>query len=84
MTVHSKNAIVPFDMGQNIEKASIRAFSGLSINLSAGWFGATLIIPAIQTPGQQQDVLALFFNIVLGILALLITIYLERKYLQYE
>lgn len=49
----------------------IHILSDLFVNLSAGWFGAALII-SIYTKGSEKiDLFALSFNLFFGILSLI-------------
>ncbi|OGY31209.1 MAG: hypothetical protein A3C02_04815 [Candidatus Andersenbacteria bacterium RIFCSPHIGHO2_02_FULL_45_11] len=42
------------------------------LNLSAGWFGAAVIIPAIQPRGVKSNIRYRLFDILFGFIALVI------------
>ncbi|OGK09992.1 hypothetical protein A2767_07795 [Candidatus Roizmanbacteria bacterium RIFCSPHIGHO2_01_FULL_35_10] len=50
-------------------------FSDLFINLSAGWFGAVLILPATTKLLKKVNWLIMFGNIIFAILTLLVAYY---------
>lgn len=64
---------------QRIKRASLRALSGLSINLSAGWFALAFITPNIVDISGALDILRLTYDLLFGILFLVITIFIEFK-----
>jgi hypothetical protein len=54
--------------------------SDLFINLSAGWFGAILILPGIWTSNDLQGNLIRFFvNAVYGITCFYLSFYLKER-----
>lgn len=57
----------------------LKAYSGLSINLSAGYFAAVFIVQGIEQTQYQARFLILTLNIVLGIVFLLLTVWCERR-----
>lgn len=57
----------------------LKAFSGLSINISAGWLIAPFIGTNISFPDNLGSLIVLIADIILGILFLLITVWCERK-----
>lgn len=57
----------------------LRALSGLSINISAAWFANAFIGPNISLPRNTAEIFSLTLSLVLGIVFLLITVWLERK-----
>ena len=54
------------------------ALSDLLIDLSAGWFGAAIILP-LYTKKSKIKLRALIFNVLSGILALLTSIALRSS-----
>lgn len=46
--------------------------SDLFVNLSAGWFGAALILSIYARDGQKIDWSALIFNLFFGMLSLVV------------
>ena len=57
----------------------ISSLADLFINLSAGWFGAAIILPvAVKRPNYKPR--ALIINIEFGILSLLISVVLRSYY----
>lgn len=65
-------------MQRFLTKPWLRAFSGLSINISAGWFGVAFIGPNVSFPSTLWEILVLTWNITLGIIFLLLTVFIER------
>lgn len=57
----------------------LNIFSQLFINLAAGWFGVVLIIPGITKLDSLDDILWLLRNLLFGILAVWVSIILNRK-----
>lgn len=57
----------------------IKAFSGLSINISAAWFAVPFIGPSISFPNDKSDFLVLTSDIGFGIVFLLLTVWCEGK-----
>lgn len=55
----------------------LQAVSDLFINLSAGWFGAALIVP-LYTKKPKFKPWVLTINLLLGIVALLLAIFLRN------
>ncbi|OGK09341.1 hypothetical protein A2767_03860 [Candidatus Roizmanbacteria bacterium RIFCSPHIGHO2_01_FULL_35_10] len=66
-------------MNKKLRKAILRALAGLSINLSAGWFGAAFITPNIADISEVTNILRLIYDVFLGIIFLGITIFIENK-----
>ena len=66
-------------MKQNRYRPWLRAFSGLSINLSAAWLAAPVIGPNVSLPKSIWDFLILTLNIILAIVFLLLSVWCERK-----
>ena len=64
---------------KRLTKPWLKAFSGLSINISAGWFAILLIGPSVAFPDTGPEILALIRSIVNGIIYLLITVVLEQE-----
>jgi len=60
-------------------KSYIKALSGLSINLSAAWFGLAVVTPNFAALSRLETLIALTKDIGLGILFLLLTIRLEEE-----
>lgn len=52
--------------------------SDLCINLSAGWFGAMFIVPTLSEKPLQTNIPLLIFDLVLGIVFLVISYKLRR------
>lgn len=63
------------------KKAILKALSGLTINLSAGWFGAFVISPNFSPIVGIKEILLLTYDVMFGILFLYLGIKLERKLL---
>lgn len=57
----------------------LRAFSGLSINISAAWFAVPFIGTSIAFPNDLLSFRTLIASILFGILFLLVTVWFERK-----
>lgn len=53
--------------------------SQLFVNLSAGWFGVVLIIPGVARLDRLGDIAWLTKNVLLGILALVVSLKLAEK-----
>lgn len=62
-----------------LSKAWLKALSGLSINLSAAWFATALIGVNIAAPKEFGELLVLTFNLVFGIIFLLLTVKFEEN-----
>lgn len=56
-----------------------KALSGLTINLSAGWFGAVLILPNFSPVQSLADFGVLTYNLVFGSIFLVLTVLLEKN-----
>lgn len=56
-----------------------KALAGLCINLSAGWFGAVIIIPNFKPLTTLFSYLVLISDLLYGILFLVLTVIFERK-----
>ncbi|MGH7203087.1 MAG: hypothetical protein ACREHC_01440 [Candidatus Levyibacteriota bacterium] len=63
------------------KEAWVKAFTALSGNLAAGYFGLVLIAPNFSPLRSVTDVLILTYDLVLGIVFLWITYKLERSLL---
>lgn len=61
-----------------LTKPWLKALSGLSINISAAWFIAPVIGSNISFPESFSVLRILVFDIVLGIIFLLITVLIEK------
>lgn len=61
------------------QKAFYKGLSAISGNLSAGYFGILIIIPALNRLTVSVDYLFLIFDSMMGILLLVLTIVFERK-----
>lgn len=61
------------------QKAFYKGLSAISGNLSAGYFGILIIIPALNKLSVSIDYLFLIFDSIMGILLLVLTIVFERK-----
>jgi len=57
----------------------LKALSGLFINLSAGFFGVSIIGPNLSFPKGPTDFVVLTVNIIFGIVFLLLTILCEKE-----
>lgn len=66
-------------MQRFLTKPWLRAFSGLSINLSAGWFGVVFIGPNVSFPKNLWDFAVLTADIILAIVFLLVTVWCEKE-----
>ncbi len=54
----------------------LKAFSGLFLNLSAGWFGAVFILPGLT---GNFLLVSLTANLLCGMLSLFLHVILERR-----
>ena len=70
--------------GKKYYLAWIRSLSGLSINISAIWFTASVIGPNLSLPRNPREFVVLTFQIVFGIVFLLITVLLDKGKEKYE
>ncbi|KKP32499.1 MAG: hypothetical protein UR23_C0059G0011 [Candidatus Roizmanbacteria bacterium GW2011_GWA2_32_13] len=61
------------------QKAFYKGLSAISGNLSAGYFGIIVIMPALNKLTVSVDYLFLIFDSMMGILLLVLTIVFERK-----
>lgn len=61
------------------QKAFFRGLGAISGNLSAGYFGIIVILPALNRLSVSVDYLFLIFDSIMGILLLVLTIVFERK-----
>lgn len=57
----------------------LKALSGLSINLSAGWFGAILIVPNFSPIKTSADFLTLIYDFIFGTIFLGLTVWFEYQ-----
>ena len=64
---------------KKLQKAFYKGLSAISGNLSAGYFGIIIIIPALNRLTVSVDYLFLIFDSIIGILLLVLTIVFERK-----
>ncbi len=69
-------------MSRKTKKAWLRTLSGLTINLSAGWFGLVLITPNFTDLSKIDGFIVLLGYLFLGIIFLFLTAFIER--LNYE
>lgn len=61
------------------QRAFFKGLSAISGNLSAGYIGIIIIMPALNRLTVSIDYLLLIFNSMMGILLLVLTIYFERR-----
>jgi len=61
------------------QKAFYKGLSAISGNLSAGYFGIIIIVPALNRLSVSVDYLFLIFDSIMGILLLILTIVFERR-----
>ncbi|MEK7169062.1 MAG: hypothetical protein AAB778_03555 [Patescibacteria group bacterium] len=54
----------------------IQILSDLFVNLSAGWFGAALIIPISSKDDEGFEWFSLIINLILGLLSLIVGYYI--------
>lgn len=59
-------------------KPWLKTFSGLSLNLSAGFLGAVVILPNLFPVKTLSDFLVLTFNLFFGIIFMLLTVRFEE------
>lgn len=57
----------------------LRAFSGLFINISAGWFGLAFITPNVTNIRTGEAILVLIGDVFYGILFLLVVVEIEQS-----
>ena len=57
----------------------LKAYSGLSINISAGFLGVVFIGPNVSFPKNLWDFSILTVDIILAILFLLVTVWCEKE-----
>lgn len=57
--------------------AIMKTLGGLSINLSAGWFGIVFIAPGLVSISSLKDILTLILDFFFGMLFLFISYKLE-------
>lgn len=57
----------------------LKAFSQLSINISAAWFATPFIGHALSIPNNLLDFFVLTINIVFGIVFLLLGVFFEKR-----
>jgi hypothetical protein len=60
-------------------KPWLHAFSGLSINLSAGWLLAAFIGPNVSFPENLKQFIVLTVHVGFAIVCLLLTVWLEKE-----
>jgi len=60
-------------------KPWLRAFAGLTINISAAWFAVAFIGPNVSLPSNLWEIFVLTWNIFFGIVFLLLTVSIERR-----
>lgn len=68
-------------MKKNIQ-AWQKTISGLSINISAGWFGLAFLTPNFTDLLKPENTSILIRDIFFGIVFLILTFFLERKQLR--
>ncbi len=61
------------------KSAWLSALSGLTINLSSGWFGAIVILPNFSPVKTLADFWVLLYNVVFGSIFLVVTVLIERS-----
>ncbi len=64
-------------MEKLFSKSWLKAFSGLSINLSAGSFALAFITPNFANVNNAEAILFLIRNILFGIVFFAITVFIE-------
>ena len=62
-----------------LTKPWLKAYSGLSINISAAWFIAPFIGSNVSLPDSIWDFLVLSWDLTFGILFLLTAVWCERR-----
>jgi len=67
---------------RRVQTSWLKALSGLSINLSAAWYGAVLIAPNFAPINSLFRASVLFYDIVFGTIFLYLAVMLERKQLK--
>ena len=55
------------------------ALSGLTINLSSGWYGAIIILPNFSPVKTWADLGILLYNVIFGSIFLVLTVLVERS-----
>lgn len=65
-------------MGKHLTRPWFKALAALSINLSAGWFAAVLIVPNFSSLQNLADFGILTYDLFLGILFLRFTVKIEE------
>lgn len=61
-----------------------KTFAGLSVNLSAAFFGLAIVTPNFLKTSYPESIIVLTWDLLLGILFLLATVVLEKFLLKYE
>lgn len=61
-----------------LDPAWLKALADLFINLSAGWFGAVIIVPNFWPPTKFANFLFLTYDLIAGILFLVVAIRLRK------
>lgn len=69
------------DFSSKDKKALIKTIAGLTVNLSAVWFGAVFITPNFSPEITAKAIVALTYDIVFGILFLWLCFKSERSLL---
>jgi len=62
-----------------LDKPWLKAYSGLSINISAAWFGTVFVGPFISLPRTKNEFTLLIWATALGIIFLLLSVWCERR-----
>ena len=57
----------------------LKAFAGLTINLSAGWYGAVLILPNFSPIKTTADFLTLIYDLLFGTIFLVLSVWCEKN-----
>lgn len=65
--------------GKKYYFAWLRSLSGLSINISAVWFAASVIGPNLSFPSDQKELVFLTSQVIFGIVFLLLAVLLEKE-----
>lgn len=59
--------------------AWLKTLSALTVNLSAGWFAAVIIIPNLSIINGLDNLAVLIYDLVFGSIFLLLGAWLEKK-----
>lgn len=59
--------------------AWLKTLSALTVNLSAGWFAAVIIVPNLSIINGLGNIAVLIYDLVFGSMFLLLGVWLEKK-----